>query len=173
MGRPKLLVPIQGQALLARVVTALREGGVTRVIVVAPPESAAPAAALAAIARRAGAEVVVPESPPPEMRDSIELGLETLSLGPPPRHVLFCPGDSPGITRELVARLLDCAARLPALGPLVPNVLIAVNEEYAEDGDIIPAGARIAVIPPVSGGGAGGGRTAPCIEAPTRRSFRP
>jgi molybdopterin converting factor small subunit len=35
---------------------------------------------------------------------------------------------------------------------LVPNVLIAVNEEYAGDDELIPAGAQIAVIPPVSGG---------------------
>ena len=42
--------------------------------------------------------------------------------------------------------------RLPDLAALLPNVLIAVNEEYADDDSIVPAGARIAVIPPVSGG---------------------
>ena len=42
--------------------------------------------------------------------------------------------------------------RFPALAPLLPNVLIAINEEYADDDALIPPGSRIAVIPPVSGG---------------------
>ena len=44
------------------------------------------------------------------------------------------------------------AEAVPALAPLVPNVRIAVNAEYADDGDPIPAGAEVAAIPPVSGG---------------------
>jgi molybdenum cofactor cytidylyltransferase len=310
MGRPKLLLPIQGATMLARVVTALCAGGVERVIVVTPPEVAPLGPELAAEARRAGAEVVVPKSQPAEMRDSIELGLEFLARGTPPRHVLFSPGDTPGITRDLVARLLECAARsperivvpccegrrghpivlpwdlalairslpsgvgvnalvareadhvalvmvekpeliadvdtpdeferwsnryarrdpavddrrrsnhdtplepaasvrvqvrlfalakeragrpeidlelaapatvgglraaisrrVPELGPLMPNVLIAINEEYAADHEPIPSGARIAVIPPVSGGGSARSEVL-CIQAVSRRSSR-
>jgi molybdopterin converting factor small subunit len=48
--------------------------------------------------------------------------------------------------REEIARLM------PGLAPLMPNVLIAVNEEYADDDACILPGARVAVIPPVSGG---------------------
>jgi molybdopterin converting factor subunit 1 len=44
------------------------------------------------------------------------------------------------------------ADRLPALAPLMPSVLIAVDEEYASDGTLISPGSRLAVIPPVSGG---------------------
>jgi molybdopterin converting factor small subunit len=44
------------------------------------------------------------------------------------------------------------AACLPALGPLWPKVVIAVDEEYALDHTPISQGSRIAVIPPVSGG---------------------
>jgi len=47
------------------------------------------------------------------MRDSIERGLEALARGAPVERVLVAPGDSPGITRDLVARLLECAARWP------------------------------------------------------------
>ncbi len=47
------------------------------------------------------------------------------------------------------------AGCLPALRPLWPKVLIAVDEEYAEDHTLIAAGSRIAVIPPVSGGAGG------------------
>jgi molybdenum cofactor cytidylyltransferase len=41
---------------------------------------------------------------------------------------------------------------LPALGPLVSTVMIAVDEEYAGDDVPIVPGSRLAVIPPVSGG---------------------
>jgi molybdopterin converting factor small subunit len=40
----------------------------------------------------------------------------------------------------------------PGLAPLLPNVMIAVNSEYADDGFQIPEGAEVAAIPPVSGG---------------------
>lgn len=44
------------------------------------------------------------------------------------------------------------AERFPALAPLLPNVMIALNAEYASDGQLIAPGADAAVIPPVSGG---------------------
>src|SRR5262249_46280326 len=57
-----------------------------------------------------------------------------------------------------LARVLDVRTALreqfPALGPLLPNVLIAVNEEYAADDRLIVPGSRVAVVPPVSGGSA-------------------
>ncbi len=40
----------------------------------------------------------------------------------------------------------------PALAPLLANLLIAVDNEYAPDDRPIPAGAEVAAIPPVSGG---------------------
>ena len=44
------------------------------------------------------------------------------------------------------------ASCLPSLRPIWPKVLIAVNEEYADENMMITTGSRIAVIPPVSGG---------------------
>ena len=41
---------------------------------------------------------------------------------------------------------------VPDLAPLLPNVMIAVQAEYADDACAIPPGADVAVIPPVSGG---------------------
>ena len=46
----------------------------------------------------------------------------------------------------------EIARRLPGLAPLMTNVMIAVNEEYADNEAYIQPGARVAVIPPVSGG---------------------
>ncbi len=57
----------------------------------------------------------------------------------------------------------EIARRVPELAPLMKNVMIAVDEEYADDDVPVKPGARIAVIPPVSGGAA----------ARSRRSRRP
>ena len=46
------------------------------------------------------------------------------------------------------ALLADC----PALSPLLPHALFAINSNYATDETRIPDGAEIACIPPVSGG---------------------
>ena len=47
MGRPKLILPIDGETLIARVVSRLRAGGVVYTVVVAPPLDAPGAAILA------------------------------------------------------------------------------------------------------------------------------
>jgi molybdenum cofactor cytidylyltransferase len=282
MGRPKLLLPIGGESLIGRVVTALREGGADCVVVVAPPGETEEGPAVAVLASQAGALVVAPPVRPAEMRDSIAIGLLVLAATPP-AHVLLAPGDAAGITKSLVAQLLEesarqseriivprcgprrghpvvlpwriageitslpsgkgvnallalhqallvelevpdsriaddidtpddfrlwqdtssapescvrvpvrffalakdragCAAidlelakgsrvsdlraeisrRLPGLAPLMKNVMIAVNEEYADNEAYIMPGARVAVIPPVSGGAGGRSRGSNC-----------
>ena len=114
MGRPKLLMEFEGETLdrprrdvaprgrrragrrRARRPTRPRPPR-------SPPRPPAP-----------GAEVVVPETQPAEMRDSVELGLDGCSTPSSARHVvLLTPGDCPGITAELVARLLDVARQNP------------------------------------------------------------
>jgi len=113
MGRPKLLLRLDSDTVIARVVTALRKGGAERVIVVVPPADSAEGRAVASESIRAGALVIVPRIRPAAMRDSIELGLAALARGAPVERVLLSPGDVPGITPDLVARLLECAARSP------------------------------------------------------------
>jgi molybdopterin converting factor subunit 1 len=108
-----LLLPIAGQTLIARVVSALREGGADRVVVVAPPEVSFEGPAIAREARGAGAFVVAPGERPAEMRDSIEIGLATVAKPAPPDHVLLSPGDAPGITPRVVALLIEESARQP------------------------------------------------------------
>ena len=108
MGRPKLLLPIGGEPLIARVVSALRTGGVDRVVVVAPPPEIEGAEAVARLAENAGAEVVVADRPTPDMRASLELGLNYLRPSAGPRDGLWiAPADSPGLTARLVALLLS------------------------------------------------------------------
>ena len=40
----------------------------------------------------------------------------------------------------------------PALAPVASQLLVAINARYATDDALIPAGAEVAVFPPVSGG---------------------
>jgi molybdopterin converting factor small subunit len=49
---------------------------------------------------------------------------------------------------------LRCAilTACPALSGLLPSSLIAINHDYARDDGMIPLGAEVALIPPVSGG---------------------
>ena len=42
--------------------------------------------------------------------------------------------------------------KYPSAGPTLDTALVSVNKEFAFDSDVIPAGAEIAVFPPVSGG---------------------
>ena len=64
----------------------------------------------------------------------------------------------PVVTLELPepARVADLrralATAYPDLAPLLPNLMIAVNAEYADDDREVPPGAEVAAIPPVSGG---------------------
>jgi molybdenum cofactor cytidylyltransferase len=115
MGEPKLLLPIAGQPLIARVVAALRMGGAAPVVVVAPPPDEPGAEAIAAAAAAEGAAVVVPTTPTLDMHATVELGLAWLAAQPGarPEALLLVPGDSPGISPGLVATVLDFARKHP------------------------------------------------------------
>ena len=114
MGRPKLILPLGGGTVIARVIGALREGGVETIVVVAPPADFDGAEVLTDEATRAGAVVVVAGAATADMPASVELGLDRLRLGPAPSTVLLAPGDSPGITAVLVRRIVARAADEPA-----------------------------------------------------------
>jgi molybdopterin converting factor subunit 1 len=56
------------------------------------------------------------------------------------------PGDTVGRVRDRIVE------RFPALRENIPTMLYALNEEYVKEWDAVPAGATLALIPPVSGG---------------------
>jgi CTP:molybdopterin cytidylyltransferase MocA len=114
-GGPKLLLPIAGMSVIARVIRALHAGGAAPVVVVVPPRSLPGAGELAAEAEHAGACVVVADPPPPDMRASVEHGLDLLgrSRTDLPATVLLTPGDIPGIEAALVARIVARACEAP------------------------------------------------------------
>lgn len=113
MGRPKQLLPFNGQPLIGRVVSALRLGGASPVLVVTPPANSAEGPLIADAARRAGATVITPTRRPAEMRESAEIAIEQLRHEGPPSRLVLTPGDSPGITPEIVRQLLERSTQAP------------------------------------------------------------
>ena len=68
------------------------------------------------------------------------------ALGTRRLDVDFIPGDRVADVRDRVA------AAHPAIERYLPNLLYALNEDYAELTDEVREGATLAFIPPVSGG---------------------
>jgi molybdopterin synthase catalytic subunit len=58
----------------------------------------------------------------------------------------------PGDAATVAALRAALAGRHPALARILPRCRIAVDQSFAADGDPVPDGAEVAVIPPVSGG---------------------
>ena len=113
MGQPKLILPIGGIPVIARVVIALRDGGADRIVVVAPPRTEPGATSLIEAAEAEGAEVVVPDHLTADMRASVELGLAHLDQGPEPTGLLLAPGDLPGLGRDAVRRVIAAGLESP------------------------------------------------------------
>ena len=103
MGRPKPLLEIGGASLIAHVVRALLMGGADRVVVVVPPADREESVGIAREAGGAGAEVVVLGRETPDMRASIEAGLDRVGEA---EAVLLTPADQPGVDAALVARVI-------------------------------------------------------------------
>jgi molybdenum cofactor cytidylyltransferase len=106
MGQPKLLLPWGCQTVIEAVVAALRAGGVDRVLVVVGPKMEA----LAERASAAGALIYWLTAPTPDMRSTVEQGLDYLrrqKLLQEKDGWLLAPADhptlSPGIVRQLLA----------------------------------------------------------------------
>ncbi len=116
MGQPKLLLPLAGKTVLQHVIDAVRGAGVETVIVVIGPGQSD----LAALAEQAGAAVLELENDTPEMRDTIERGLDWLQTHcqpAPDDGWLLLPADHPCIEMDVVLKLLQ--ARESGAGPSI------------------------------------------------------
>jgi molybdenum cofactor cytidylyltransferase len=115
MGTQKLLLPVGGQPLIARIVDQVLASPVDRTVVVTGSDGDCLAAALAG---RPVAFVVNPE-PQAEMLASVRCGLAVLP--PECTAALIVLGDQPGITAHVIARLLE-AFSASGCGIVVPTV---------------------------------------------------
>lgn len=105
MGRPKLSLPLADRTVIEHVVTALRAGGVDRVLVVVGPH----VSELAALASTAGADVLQLAEPTPDMRSTVERGLDWIESHFRPRPDdpwLLVPADHPTMDARLIRDVL-------------------------------------------------------------------
>ena len=106
MGEPKLLMPMNGGTMIEQTLAAWRQSRVEKVIVVVRPGDQA----LANLCRSWGAEVVVPPAAPPEMKDSVQYGLQHIAanLAPSAEDAwLLAPADMPNLSPSVIEALLQ------------------------------------------------------------------
>ena len=106
MGRPKLTLPLGGKTILGHTLESLRHAALEHILVVTGPDSAE----LAPIVRAAGAELLALAAETPDMRATLEHGLEFLeSKYRPAAHdwLVVTPADHPLITGEILSRLIS------------------------------------------------------------------
>ncbi len=105
MGRPKLLLPVQGSTVIARLLAAIDHPAIVARMVVIRQDDVA----LRDEVARCGAWPVSPEMDPPDMRTSIEYGLTILEDRFHPHAGdgwLMLPGDHPELDHQTVAALV-------------------------------------------------------------------
>lgn len=107
MGRPKLLLPVNGRPMVAGVVEALRGGGVREIVLVTAPGDEA----LQAWARQNGVTVAINPDPERGMLSTIQEGIGALSDALTEKWVgeilLISPADLPHLQAGTVAELLQ------------------------------------------------------------------
>ena len=105
MGRPKLLLPLQGQPLVLHTLDAWRQSNVDEVVIVVRADDQP----LAELARSVGANVVIPNIPPPDMKASIRAALAWLrtNRNPSPDDCfLVAPADMPSLSAAVINELI-------------------------------------------------------------------
>ncbi len=106
MGRPKLSLPWGEGTVLEGTVGTLRSAGVDRVLVVIGPH----VPELGPLARQAGAMVLALAEPTPDMRATVELGLNWLEQTFHPNDDdawLLVPADHPALDAAVIRRLVQ------------------------------------------------------------------
>lgn len=106
MGEPKLLLPLEGQTVIARLLLALDHPQIAGVFVVVRRTDTA----LVTAVQTAGGRVVHGTTDPPDMLASVKIALAEVSSQQQPDNNdgwLLVPGDHPVLDRECIARLID------------------------------------------------------------------
>jgi molybdenum cofactor cytidylyltransferase len=113
MGRPKLLLELDGRPVIRHAVEALAGAGIEDIVVVVPPEHRALESALA------GLPVRFAVNPAPEAGQAGSVVAGVKALTPPTEAALIALGDQPAIPRAVIVGLLEChrATGLPIVAP--------------------------------------------------------
>ena len=107
MGRPKLLLPVNGRPMVAGVVEALRGGGLRKIVLVTAPGDED----LQSWARQNGVIVAINPDPDRGMLSTIQEGIAALGGSAELAHrgeiLLVSPADLPNLQAETVSELLQ------------------------------------------------------------------
>ena len=106
MGRPKLLLEVEGRPIIRHAVERVISAGIRHVLVVAPPEHEALARALD------GLEVRFAVNPIPEAGQGSSVSAGVRALAPGTTAVLIALGDQPGVPAEVIPALIE-ALKVP------------------------------------------------------------
>ena len=105
MGAPKLLLPLSGGTIMEGTLAAWRASRVERIVVVVRPDDQE----LANVCRSYGVEVAIPPEAPPEMKDSVQYGLQYIEANFTPNAEdawLLAPGDMPNLSLRVIDALI-------------------------------------------------------------------
>ncbi|MBC7817012.1 MAG: NTP transferase domain-containing protein, partial [Planctomycetaceae bacterium] len=121
MGTSKLQLPWQGTTVIEHLIGTLTRSDIAAVVIVIRPDDHA----LRDVLKRTSAVAVIADHEPPDMRDSVETGLQAIRERFAPTNDdgwLLIPADHPLLEPEVLDGLLtrwsqgDCEALLPTLG---------------------------------------------------------
>jgi molybdenum cofactor cytidylyltransferase len=108
MGQPKLILPLGNCTVIEHVIAAIRNAGIERILIVVGPSMPQ----LAVLASSAGARVLELDRATPDMRCTIEHGLNWIESSWQPAacdDFLLVPADHPVINVEVIRALLDAS----------------------------------------------------------------
>jgi len=114
MGRPKLLLELEGRPIIRHAVERVISAGIRHVIVVAGPDHEGLARALD------GLPVRFVVNPAPEAGQGSSVGVGVRALPPGTTAVLIALGDQPGVPTEVIPALL-AALKTPAKAIAAPR----------------------------------------------------
>jgi molybdenum cofactor cytidylyltransferase len=114
-GAPKLLVPVAGRPVLARVLDAVREAGIEDLTVVLPPAAESIVAALP----NRGERLVTNPDPSRGLASSLKIGVESILARSRPDGILVVLGDQP-VVDPLAIRAM-CTAEPAGRALVVPR----------------------------------------------------
>jgi molybdenum cofactor cytidylyltransferase len=120
MGQPKLSMPLGGRTILEWVLAALRWGGVEKLLVVIGPH----VPELAPLAENSGAAVLMLANETPDMRTTVQLGLDWLEANYQPHDDdswLLVPADHPTLDADVVRQLLQARLDHPDASIAIPT----------------------------------------------------
>jgi molybdenum cofactor cytidylyltransferase len=114
MGRPKLLLELEGRPIIRHAVERVISAGIRELIIVVPPEHEALARALSGLAVR----FAVNPTPEAGQGSSVSIGVRALAAGT--TAVLIALGDQPGVPAEVIPALLG-ALKAPGKSIAAPR----------------------------------------------------